>query len=148
MSKAQKIVLWDAEVRDTVQRIIAALKLDGRRPWELVIRPFYESPSDRQRGYYRSTILPMLCQHVEDCGYGRYTPEQMHEWLKREFGEKVRVEVMNTTHDVVDFTTSGKGEMATMSAFIDRVLMWAANDLGLYIPPPRVGDGNRTARET
>ncbi len=145
MSKAQKIVLWDAEVRDTVYRVIAALKLDGKRPWELVIRPFYQSPSDRQRGYYRSTILPMLCNHVEDCGYGRYTTEQMHEWLKREFGEKARVEVMGKTHDVVDFTTSGRGEMAAMSAFIDSVLRWAAGDLGLYIPPPDEGKARRAA---
>lgn len=145
MSKAQKIVLWDAEVRDTVQRIIAALKLDGRRPWEIVIRPFYESPSDRQRGYYRSTILPMLCRHVEDCGQGHFTTEQMHDWLKRKFGESARMEIHGESYEVVDFTTSDKGEMAAMSAFIDRILMWAAQDLGLYIPPPVDGKARRAA---
>lgn len=141
----QKIVLWDAEVRDTVHRVISALKLDGKRPWEIVIRPFYQSPSDRQRGYYRSTILPMLCRHVEDCGQGHFTTEQMHDWLKRKFGESARMEIHGESYEVVDFTTSDKGEMAAMSAFIDRVLWWAAGDLGLYIPPPDEGKARRVA---
>lgn len=144
-TRPQKIVLWDAEVRDTAQRILSALKLDGRRPWELVIRPFYESPSDRQRGYYRSTVLPALCRHVEDCGQGHFTAEQMHDWLKRKFGDSVRMELFGEAYEVVDFTTSGHGEMAAMSAYIDRILGWAAADLGLYIPAPRV-DGKAAAR--
>jgi hypothetical protein len=102
-----------------------------------VLKPFYESPSEKQRGYYRSTILPAIAKHVEESGQGLFTHEQVHEWLKRKFGQHARVEIDGEAYEVCDFTTSDGGDIAAMSAYITMVLRWAAADLGLYIPPPR-----------
>lgn len=137
MSKAQKIILWGDEERDGVQRLIAGLKLNNARPWQVVLKTFYESPSERQRGYYREVMLPYLCRHVEESGFGHYTHEQMHEWLKKKFGQTAKVEIDGEAYEVVDFTTSDKGDIATMSSFITRVLNWSSGELGLYIPPPK-----------
>jgi hypothetical protein len=134
-SKSQKIILWDEECRDTVQRVLSALKFDGK-PWQVVIKRFYESPSERQRGYYWSVMLPALCRHVEESGFGHYTAEQMHEWLKKKFGQSARVEIDGEAYDVVAFTTSNSGDIAAMSTYITAILQWAAGELGLYIPPP------------
>lgn len=134
-SKTQRIILWDEEARDTVQRVLSALKFDGK-PWQVVIKRFYESPSDRQRGYYRSVILPAMCQHVEASGGGHFTPDQMHECLKKKFGPTVHMELWGEAYEVVDFTTGNGGEIAAMSLYIDRILNYAAGELGLYISPP------------
>ena len=137
MSKAQKAILWGDEERDGILRLLSGLKLDNTRPWQVILKPFYESPSERQRGYYREVMLPALCRHVEEAGFGHYTHEAMHEWLKKKFGQSARVEIDGEAYEVVDFTTSDKGDIATMTAFITKVLNWAAGDLGLYIPPPK-----------
>lgn len=135
--KSQKIILWGEPEIDSAHRVIDGLPKDPERPWQLTIKRFYESPSERQRGYYRSAILPALCRHVEDCGFGTYSHEQMHEWLKQKFGPAARVEIDGEAYEVVDFTTSEQGDIAAMSAYIDKILQWASGDLGLYIPPPR-----------
>lgn len=126
--KAQKIVLWDQQVLDTVQRIIGALDLDGK--FEIIIRRFSESVSDRQRGYYRSTVLPALMDLTG------YTEDEMHEWLRLEFGPTAQIKIHGVAHDVAKFSTSKKGQVAEMQAYLERVCEWAAGNLGCYIPPP------------
>jgi len=141
--KGKKIVLWDAECRDILHRYIDGLDLS--KPWQAVLKPFYESPSDRQRGYYREVMLPAIAKHVEDSGQGTFTHDQVHEWLKTKFGEHARVEIDGEAYEVCAFTTSGKGDIATMSTYITRILRWAAGELGLYIPPPREKWGRKAA---
>lgn len=48
MAKAQKAILWGPEEKAGVLRVIEGLKLGLAKPWLVVIKPFYESPSDRQ----------------------------------------------------------------------------------------------------
>ena len=131
MTKAQKIVLWGPEERDGALRLIGALKLDQGRPWMVVVKRHYESPSERQRGYYRSVVLHVLSDHTG------YTEDEVHEYLKKKFGPKARIEIDGEAHDVVTFTTSDEGEIAAMSVYIDQIIRWAAMDLGVYIPPAR-----------
>lgn len=128
--KAQKIVLWDAQVLDTVLRIIGALDLDGK--FEIIIRRFSESVSDRQRGYYRSTVLPTLCAHVNDS----YSHEEMHEFCKKKFGTASLVEINGEAFDVSTFSTSNNGTVSEMNQYLENVCQWAAGNLGCYIPPP------------
>lgn len=130
-AKPQKIVLWDEEVRDTLYRVIAGLRLDGKRPWMAIIKPFYESPSDRQRGYYRSTVLKVIAE------YTGYTDEEVHEWCKQKFGPRALVTINGEAYEVTKFTTSNEGEIAAMTAYMHEIKRWAASELALYIPPPR-----------
>ena len=129
--EGNKQVLWSEEERAAILRFIEGLRLDMGRPWQVVVKRFYESPSDRQRAYYRSTVLKALCD------FTGYDEEEMHEYCKQRFGQKARIEVDGVACDVVAFTTSGKGKLDAMSAYMDMVIKWAARDLGVYIPPPR-----------
>lgn len=135
--KAQKIILWGDPELDRTHRVIDGLEKDPNRPWQVTIKRFYESPSERQRGYYRDVMLPAICKHVAECGFGTYSDGELHEWLKKKFGQAARVEIDGEAYEVIDFTTSDKGDIAAMSAYMDKILNWAAGDLGLYIPPPK-----------
>lgn len=126
--KPQKLVLWDAEALNTAHVVLDAQPLDGDT--ELIIRPHHESTNDKQRGYYRGVML------LELSNYTGFTQDEMHEFLKKKFGDTSLIEIHGETYEVSTFTTSNLGQVAAMSAFIDKVLRWAAGDLGLAIQPP------------
>lgn len=126
----KSIVLWDAEVRETAHKVIDALELEGKH--EVIIRKHSQNTSDRQRGYYRTVVLRTL---GEELGYDE---EDMHEVLKQEFGEAAQIKVNGKTYDVTRFTTSRKGSVEEMQAYLERVCRWAASELGIYIEPPDI----------
>lgn len=122
--------LWDGEDLDRVWQELREWPTEGKT--QVVIRRFSESVSDQQRGYYRGVMLAILSHHTG------YTAEQMHEWLKKKFGDTALVEVAGEAFDVSTFTTSNQGEVDAMSAFIDEVIQWAAIELDVAIPPPDI----------
>jgi hypothetical protein len=124
------LVMWDEEARDQVLRFLSKLPLNPLKPTVIEVRPYEEAPSDDQRGYYQTVVLNHLCDHT---GYRKH---EMHEFLRQEFGPKAHIEVGRIKRDVSTFTTSNKGSMKLMAVFLDIVIAFARDELGVIIPPP------------
>lgn len=88
------------------------------------LKKFYKKRSLPQNAYWHGVVCRELGNHLG------YHPEEMHEALKikfcGEFDKNGLVKVRSTTKlDTVEF-----------NALIERVCQWAAEEFGLYIPPP------------
>ena len=123
------MVMWDEEARDQILRYLASLSLDPLKPPVLELRPYEDAPSDDQRGYYHTAVLPALCD------WSGYRKHEMDKFLHEEFGPKVHMEVGGRKRDVSVFTMSGRGSKRVVTVFLDMVIQWA-NDQGVFIPPP------------
>ena len=107
-------------------------KLEKYGRVKVTFEKYVPMKSLKQLGYYRSGILPFL---VKECGEstGIYDTDMWHEILKRLHGVK---------GDVAGFDPIPKSHARytepEMSMFIKKVKAWAAEFLGINIPPPTV----------
>ena len=107
-------------------------KLKDYKRIEVTFSLYVPMKSLKQLGYYRSGILPYL---VSECGEstGIYDTDIWHELLKELHGVKIEV----VGFDPVP-KSHAKYTEAEMSLFITKVKVWAAEFLGVNIPPPTV----------
>ena len=113
-------------ILEAPQRYLVHLSgLEGKRV-ELILRKRKSQRSLQQNKYYWGVVVEILASH---CGYD---PDEMHEALKVKFlseGQdektgliKVRSTTKMTTDEFIKYT--------------DKVIRWAAQDLGVFIPDP------------
>lgn len=97
--------------------------LNGKKV-ELVLRKRKSKRSLNQNAYYWSVVVEILGK------YFGYEPEEMHEALKFQFlritNDKGLVSVMSTSKLSTD----------KFSQYVNRVVRWAAQEYGVYIPDP------------
>lgn len=109
----------------------AALKhADWQRRVVVTIAPEEKKRSLRANAYYRGVVLRMIADELG------YEPDDLHECLLLKFssktvadpetGEEVRITQRSRTKTVDEF-----------SAFLERVMLWAAEKLGMTFPEPR-----------
>ncbi len=115
--------------------IVFIQELAEDKTWDVVITEHRESKSTAQLGYLWSTVLPTICQHVEDATGDHYTSENVYSWMIDEFAEHTVVTV-NGRPKVIRVSAS-KMSTKQMSAFIDRIIMFAAEELSCVIPEPQ-----------
>jgi hypothetical protein len=99
--------------------------LEGKRI-ELTLHKERNSRSNQQNKFYWGIVIEILGEH-----FG-YTPEEMHEELKRKF---------NPVHSKIDPEASFGGSTTKLSTvefidYIDRITRWAASEYQIYIPDP------------
>ena len=135
-----EFVLWSQEDLDQALRRLERMAVDPTRPCVLELREHTEPPSAGQRGYYYTAVLPALC------AWSGYRKHEMDAFLRDEFGPKADMEVGGRRRVVSTFSMGERGSKRVASTFLDMVLQWAAEQ-GVFIPSPKKGDGNRTARE-
>lgn len=90
--------------------------------------------SDQQNRYYWGVVVWTIRQHLIDMGY-RYSAEDIHAALKEKFNSQA---VVNEHGEVVvsigqSTSSLNKDEFAE---YLDKVLQWASETLGCYIPSP------------
>lgn len=141
MKEHAPFIVWDEEARDQLVRKLMAMPIDPLRPVMVTVDQYEESTTDDQRGYYQSVVLPTLCAHT---GYRKH---EMHEILRTMHGPKAAYEVGGRRVVTSTFTTSNRGPKRVTAAFLDIVIAWARDDLGVVIPPP-VPKEERQVRQT
>lgn len=92
---------------------------------ELEVRKRRSKRSDRQNRYWWGVVVATLAQH---CGY---SPDEMHEALKHKFLSQDDLQ-----RGLVRIGSTAKLDTAAFAELVDRVVLWAAEDLGVIIPLP------------
>jgi hypothetical protein len=99
--------------------------LEGKQI-SLSLKRWRENRSDQSNRYYWGVIIDILSKH---CGY---TPDEMHFALKQKF-------LSDHGYDDKGLMKIGSTAALTTDEFIDytnRIVIWAAQDLKVYIPDP------------
>lgn len=92
---------------------------------EVTVRKERKGRSPQANRYYWGVVVALLSEHTG------YTPEEMHEALKEKF--------LGEERDSVGLVKIRSSAGLTVDEFIqytNRIVMWAAQSLGVYIPDP------------
>ena len=92
---------------------------------DVEIRRRKSKRSLRQNAYWWGVVIPMLAEH---CGY---SGEEMHDALKAKFLGREDLE-----RGLMRIGSTAALSAADFAALVDRVVLWAAEDLGVIIPLP------------
>jgi len=111
---------------DNPQHYLVELsKLEGKRI-ELTIRKVRNTRSLSQNKYYWGVVVEILADH-----FG-YTPEELHEELKRKFNpQPSRID-----HDKTYGGSTAKLSTVEFGKYIDSIITWASSEYGIVIPSP------------
>lgn len=89
------------------------------------VRKRQSKRSDEQNRYWHGVVVKLLAEH---CGY---EPDEMHEALKFKF-----LGTEDISKGLVKVGSSAKLSTAEFATLVDRVVLWAAEELGVIIPAP------------
>lgn len=110
--------------------VVALAKLEGKAV-EVVVRKRRSQRTESQNRYYWAVVIEILASH---CGY---TSEEMHEALKVKF-------LSDHQEDERGLLKVGSTAALSTDEFIkytNRVVIWAAKELGVFIPDPGQMEG-------
>lgn len=108
------------------------------------IEALLHKPTDSQRGYYWSTIIPMIRKEAELHGQFYKSDKELHSDIKQimmeEYGVYVeKVSKINGKKYREEISVSdAKGDRENTRKFIDAVIIWAASFYGIVIPEPNI----------
>lgn len=97
--------------------------LEGKRV-EVVLRKKRSKRSDQQNRYYWGIVVQILANH---CGY---EPDQMHEALKYKFLS----DHQEDSSGLITIRSTASMTTDEFAQYVNRVVRWAAESLGVYVP--------------
>lgn len=115
------------------QMAVDVAKLKEGRYVEIELRPMPRR-SDRQSGYYWSVVVPEITDALKALGH-ETDHDTTHELLKSKFNSRP---ICNADGEVIGELpqTTTRLNITEFSEYIERIVRWAAQFLGLVIPPP------------
>lgn len=117
------------QVENSARFYIWLASLEGKEV-EIVVRKKRARRSLRQNRYYWGVVIAVLAEH---CGY---TSDEMHEALKEKFlGTAERDE-----HGLIKIGSTAVLSKDEFVQYTNRIIIWAAESLCLYIPDPSTVD--------
>jgi len=143
MSKNERIVYFSLDNKESWKNIYIEFKkfLEGfknsGKSFQIIIDYKKLNPTNRQRAYIFSVIIPMMIERLVDMGYNEYRDldvEGKEQVIKHYLGFKTKVK------DIVLYKSfsNGKGDKEEVKNFIDNCIIYSAENLDLVIPPPRI----------
>ncbi|MBP5430153.1 MAG: hypothetical protein J6Y25_04665 [Elusimicrobiaceae bacterium] len=131
ISNAQQIVpLW-ADIKNAVEK--------GR-----VVTVEVKSAATKtkeQLGYYWSVVIPAVQEGMREHG-NELKPAEVNEILNAKFFSNIKTvswvskEGIQYVHQLEEKRSKSGATKDEMSHFLDQVIRWAGEDLGIYIPKP------------
>ena len=109
-------------------------RFDGHEV-EVEVRKRRSKRSDKQNRYWWGVLVATLAQHTG------YTADEMHEALKAKFIAREDV-----TLGLMRIGSTAKLNTVDFAELVDKVVLWAAEDLGVVIPLPEQDTAARKAR--
>jgi hypothetical protein len=88
-----------------------------------------------QIGYYYGVILPHIIRALDDIGT-KWTRDRTHFYLKSELGINDEYVDPITKKSVYDVRSLSVYTVDEMSVYIENLIQWASEFLGVDIPPP------------
>lgn len=101
---------------------------------EITIRPYKRHRSGNQLRYYWSVVVPEITDALKALGH-ETDHDTTHELLKSKFNSRP---ICNADGEVIGELpqTTTRLNITEFSEYIERIVRWAAQFLGLVIPPP------------
>ena len=106
--------------------LIQISALNGKKV-ELILRKKRNPRSLRQNAFYWGVVIEILSNH-----FG-YEPEEMHNALKFQF---LRFR-SDKSPDLVSVKSTTRLSTEEFNNYVNRVVIWAAQEHGIFIPDPR-----------
>jgi hypothetical protein len=94
------------------------------KEFQIIARKKRKPRSLDQNSYYWGVVLNLICEHTG------YTPDELHEALKRKFLTKRNEHGLEFVESSANLTTTG------MMEYLDNVIKFAAEELDVVIPDP------------
>ena len=124
------------QMDDSARRYLAErVSLLGDRRVEVIVKPYHSKRSLQQNKFYWPVVVGMITDALQDLG-NEIDAEGTHEFLKAKFNPKT---ITNPTTGELIATVGGstaKMNKSEMMCYIDTITVWAAEFLGITIPPP------------
>lgn len=98
---------------------------------EVIIRKERSERSLNQNSYYWGVVVQLIADHTG------YEPEEAHEALKVKFLSDPKAD----KHGLLRIRSTTKLSTVEFNDYLNRVVRWAAQELGVYIPDPSHVEG-------
>ena len=95
---------------------------------EVEVRKRRSQRSGRQNRYWWGVLVPALADHTG------YSKDEMHEALKAKF-----LSTEDLSLGLTKIGSTAKLGTQEFADLVDRVVLWAAEALGVIVPPPKPG---------
>ena len=94
------------------------------------IKKYFAKHSAPQRGYLHGVVIKTIADHI-----GEDDPKVVYLWAKTKFNPKVIVGKDGESEEPMGSSLK-EADTKEMTEFIDKLIRWAQDFLGLTIPPP------------
>ena len=116
--------------RDVAQAAVLLARLEGQAV-DVTIAKHQPNRTLRANAFYWAVVVAVLADHTG------YTPDEMHDCLKRKFLPKT-LALANQNGELVGEAVIGGStadlDIAQFADYLTRIKAWALDNLGCYIP--------------
>ena len=117
---------------DALRGLLRDLK-DGKH---LITIKDYRKRSLQQNDYYWAVVVPLVRKGLFDAGFDEVTDNEIAHEVVKKFFLKTPI-LSKQTGEIIDIGgSSTKLTVPEFSEFLERVVKWASEYLGIYIPSP------------
>lgn len=157
----QKDKWADLQARNS-KNIIAGLKLKegfccafarkGSEAYEK-IKALLNKPTDTQRGYYWSVVIPTIRKAAEEKGQFYKNDNELHLDIKQimleDFGLYVEKtsKITNSIYREPISVSDAKGDRDNTRRYLEAVIYWAESYFGIEIPTPNNNFNNKESKK-
>lgn len=121
----RSFVLRDTSIRDRMVGLLGALRIDPKKPLQIIVRPFKKKRTLEQNARYWK-ILEEISNQTGD------SAKALHLYCREEFLGKHRYEVMGKVIEEPISTT--ELNTAQFANYCNQVEAWAASEHGVILP--------------
>jgi hypothetical protein len=125
-----------------LNEIIREASLAEGRDFQIELAPVKKAPTQNQRAFYFSVILPAINEHLRNEGsfYSDLArlDADIRDAIKDEFGlyREEENKLTGKTYKTLISLSNAKGDRGETRKYIEAVLCWAASFCGINIPNP------------
>lgn len=113
---------------ERIAELVRGLSTENKA-WDVVVRKHVKSVSDPQRKLYWSCVTIL----GNELGYDK---DEMHDALREKFLPVEEVEILGVIRKRLTSTSARDFGVSRMSAYIDDIYRFAAQELGILLPHP------------
>jgi len=128
----QTIIIRDWHLKQQAKALIDSLPLED--PHEISVRPWKSKRSLQQNRYLFGVVYERIRLHVQESTGEIYSAEDIHEAMKQKFLPADIVEIGDERFTVARTTT--RLTVREFAEYVDSIIGYAAEHLGLVVPAP------------
>jgi len=132
MPERQSFIIRSKQVRGNA--VVAVQEIQAEPVMVVTIKPYRKSKTQEQLGYLWTAVIPTIRRHIEDSVGESYSDQNIYDWFVDEMAEHEVVSINGKPK--ITKVSASKMNVRQMSEFIDKIIMYSAENLQCVIPPP------------